>query len=82
MSRKNDRIASVPCPPPVYQLNLELDARKNAKASTSDYRASSPGVFAAGDCRRGQSLVVWAINEGRGAAAACDKYLRESSGEW
>jgi len=38
-----------------------------------------PGVFAAGDCRRGQSLVVWAINEGRGAARACDQYLMGSS---
>jgi glutamate synthase (NADPH) small chain len=38
-----------------------------------------PGVFAAGDCRRGQSLVVWAINEGRGAARAIDIYLRGSS---
>jgi len=62
-------------------LNLELDARKNAKANTSDYRTSSPGVFAAGDCRRGQSLVVWAINEGRGAAAAADAYLK-AGGEW
>ncbi|MFS8609574.1 MAG: glutamate synthase, partial [Gammaproteobacteria bacterium] len=41
-----------------------------------DFRTSVPGVFAAGDCRRGQSLVVWAINEGRGAARAIDLYLR------
>ena len=47
------------------------------KANTADYRTSSRGVFAAGDCRRGQSLVVWAINEGRNSAAACDAYLRQ-----
>jgi len=63
-------------------LGLELDARSNAKANTKDYRTSTPGVFAAGDCRRGQSLVVWAINEGRGAAAACNAYLSGSVGEW
>jgi NADPH-dependent glutamate synthase beta subunit-like oxidoreductase len=40
-----------------------------------DYRTSVEGVFAAGDCRRGQSLVVWAINEGRGAAAAAHSFL-------
>ena len=49
---------------------LDLDARNNAKANTKDFKTTAPGVFAAGDCRRGQSLVVWAINEGRGAAAA------------
>jgi len=63
-------------------LQLELDARSNAKANTKDYRTSTPGVFAAGDCRRGQSLVVWAINEGRGAAAACDSFLRGKAAEW
>ena len=61
-------------------LSVELDARNNAKATTKNYRTSTRGVFAAGDCRRGQSLVVWAINEGRGAADACDSYLRGS--EW
>ena len=40
-----------------------------------DYRTSVEGVFAAGDCRRGQSLVVWAINEGRGVAEKCNEYL-------
>ena len=39
------------------------------------YATNIPGVFAAGDCRRGQSLVVWAFNEGRGAARECDRYL-------
>ena len=58
-------------------LKLEADARNNVKANTADYRTSSRGVFAAGDCRRGQSLGVWAINEGRNSAAACDAYLRQ-----
>ena len=39
------------------------------------FTTSIPSVFAAGDCRRGQSLIVWAINEGRGAARECDRYL-------
>jgi len=63
-------------------LNVELDTRSNARANTKDYKTSTTGVFAAGDCRRGQSLVVWAINEGRGAAAACDAYLKGTAGEW
>ena len=64
-------------------LGLELDQRSNARATATDYRTSTKGVFAAGDCRRGQSLVVWAINEGRGAAAACDAYLRGGAdAEW
>lgn len=56
-------------------LDLETDARNNTKANTKDYRTSFRGVFAAGDCRRGQSLVVWAINEGRGVAKSVDDYL-------
>jgi NADPH-dependent glutamate synthase beta subunit-like oxidoreductase len=52
----------------VQALDLQTDARNNTKANTKDYRTSANGVFAAGDCRRGQSLVVWAINEGRGVA--------------
>ncbi|MEY3465176.1 MAG: glutamate synthase subunit beta [Steroidobacteraceae bacterium] len=56
-------------------LGLELDARKNVKAEYGQYATSVQGVFAAGDCRRGQSLVVWAINEGRGAARECDRFL-------
>jgi NAD(P)H-dependent glutamate synthase small subunit len=60
-------------------LKLEADARNNVKANTADYRTSSRGVFAAGDCRRGQSLVVWAINEGRNSASACDAYLRQGA---
>jgi glutamate synthase (NADPH/NADH) small chain len=56
-------------------LNVERDARTNIKAEHEKYTTSLPGVFAAGDCRRGQSLVVWAFNEGRGAARECDRYL-------
>ncbi len=59
----------------VKQLGLETDARSNFKADYGKYATSVEGVFAAGDCRRGQSLVVWAINEGRGAARQCDLYL-------
>jgi glutamate synthase (NADPH/NADH) small chain len=51
----------------------------NEKAAYGNYATSAPGVFAAGDARRGQSLVVWAINEGRGAARACDLYLMGST---
>ena len=56
-------------------LGVALDARSNYRAEHGDFQTSVPGVFAAGDCRRGQSLVVWAINEGRGAAGAIDQYL-------
>ena len=58
----------------VTQLGVELDARGNVAAG-SNYLTSAPGVFAAGDMRRGQSLVVWAINEGRRAAKAIDLHL-------
>jgi glutamate synthase (NADPH/NADH) small chain len=56
-------------------LGLERDARSNVKAEFGKYATSLKGVFAAGDCRRGQSLVVWAFNEGRAAARECDRYL-------
>jgi glutamate synthase (NADPH/NADH) small chain len=56
-------------------LGLQADARTNVEAEYGKYATSAPGVFAAGDCRRGQSLVVWAINEGRGAARECDRFL-------
>ncbi|KAF6263375.1 hypothetical protein COO60DRAFT_459133 [Scenedesmus sp. NREL 46B-D3] len=56
-------------------LSLDRDARSNFKAGWGEFATSIPGVFAAGDCRRGQSLVVWAIREGRDAAAAVDRYL-------
>jgi glutamate synthase (NADPH/NADH) small chain len=56
-------------------LALEADPRSNIKAEHEKYTTNLKGVFAAGDCRRGQSLVVWAINEGRGAARECDRFL-------
>jgi glutamate synthase (NADPH) small chain len=57
----------------ISELGLKLDARSNI--ATANYQASLPEVFAAGDARRGQSLVVWAIWEGRECARACDAYL-------
>ncbi len=61
------------------QLGVERDERTNAKAEYGKYATSVKGVFAAGDMRRGQSLIVWAINEGRGAARTIDEYLMGSS---
>ena len=61
--------------PLIEALGLEKDSRSNIKAAHEQYTTCIPGVFAAGDCRRGQSLVVWAFNEGRGAARECDRYL-------
>ena len=60
----------------IEQAGLKLDLRGNL--ATEHYQTSMPGVFAAGDARRGQSLVVWAIAEGRKAAEAVDEYLRAS----
>ena len=60
-------------------LKLETDPRSNIKAEHEKYTTSIPGIFAAGDCRRGQSLIVWAINEGRGAARECDRFLMGST---
>jgi glutamate synthase (NADPH/NADH) small chain len=57
------------------QLGVELDPRTNYKADHGKFTTNVPNVFAAGDCRRGQSLIVWAINEGRGAARECDRHL-------
>ena len=59
----------------IEQLGVNLDARGNV-ATDANYMSSSPGVFAAGDLRRGQSLVVWAIAEGRKAAEGIDRYLK------
>jgi len=59
----------------IGQFALETDARSNVKAEHGAFTTNHPGVFAAGDMRRGQSLVVWAINEGRGAARECDRFL-------
>jgi glutamate synthase (NADPH/NADH) small chain len=56
-------------------LGVEQDERSNVKALYGKFATSRTGVFSAGDMRRGQSLVVWAINEGRGAARECDRYL-------
>ena len=69
---------------PVYEgmleaLQLELDPRKNVKANTVDYKTSKDKFFTAGDMRRGQSLVVWAIREGRQAAHAIDAFLMGQS---
>jgi len=57
------------------QLGVERDERSNVKADPRKYATNVKGVFAGGDMRRGQSLVVWAIREGRGAARECDRYL-------
>ncbi|WP_282162657.1 glutamate synthase subunit beta [Ulvibacterium marinum] len=61
------------------QLGLEADQRTNIKAEETNYQTNVPGVFAAGDQRRGQSLIVWAISEGRQAAHHVDTYLMGSS---
>src|SRR4029079_4449192 len=63
----------------VEQFGAERDARSNVKATTDDYRTSVARVFAAADMRRGQSLVVWAIREGRQCAHAVDAFLMGSS---
>lgn len=60
-------------------LGVDMDERRNVKANTVDYRTSVDKVFTAGDMRRGQSLVVWAIREGRQCARAVDEYLMGSS---
>ena len=57
---------------------IELDQRGNYLSEHGDYKTSKEGIFSAGDCRRGQSLVVWAINEGRGVAFSVDNYLANS----
>src|SRR5277367_2648464 len=61
--------------PLLEQLGIERDGRSNAKADHGRFVTNVRNVFAAGDARRGQSLVVWAFNEGRGAARECDRYL-------
>jgi glutamate synthase (NADPH) small chain len=57
------------------QAGVELDARGNVAANTVEYRTSRDGLFTAGDMRRGQSLVVWAIREGRQCARSVDQFL-------
>ena len=61
--------------PLLKELGVQTDARSNIVAEHGSFATNVKGVFTAGDCRRGQSLVVWAINEGRGAARECDRYL-------
>ncbi len=61
------------------QFGLEMDFRTNIQATTKDYATNVPGIFAAGDMRRGQSLIVWAISEGRQAAHHVDSYLMGDS---
>jgi glutamate synthase (NADPH/NADH) small chain len=61
------------------QFGLEMDFRTNIKATTKDYKTNVPGTFVAGDMRRGQSLIVWAISEGRQAAHHMDAYLMGTS---
>ena len=63
----------------IKSLGLELDPRGNVKADTTSYQTSVAKVFSAGDMRRGQSLVVWAIREGRQCAHAVDKFLMGST---
>ena len=59
-------------------FGLETDQRSNILANEDDHETSKQSIFTAGDCRRGQSLVVWAIREGRNAAEACHKFLTDS----
>jgi glutamate synthase (NADPH/NADH) small chain len=63
----------------VTQARVDLDQRGNVQANVSDYRTSTPNIFACGDMRRGQSLVVWAIREGRQCAQAVDAFLMGAS---
>jgi glutamate synthase (NADPH/NADH) small chain len=63
----------------LIQLGVERDERSNVRAEYNRYTTSVPGIFSAGDMRRGQSLVVWAIHEGRGAAREVDRYLMGST---
>jgi glutamate synthase (NADPH/NADH) small chain len=63
----------------IKTLGVELDARGNVKADQIAYRTTLSKVFTAGDMRRGQSLVVWAIREGRQCAHAIDKFLMGST---
>jgi glutamate synthase (NADPH/NADH) small chain len=63
----------------LQQLSVERDERSNVRAEYGHFATNVPGVFSAGDMRRGQSLVVWAIKEGRGAAREVDRYLMGST---
>ena len=63
----------------IDQAGIKLDPRGNIAANTFDYKTSAAKIFSAGDMRRGQSLVVWAIREGRQCARAIDEFLMGSS---
>ena len=63
----------------INQMGINMDEKDNISATHGSFETSKKGVFSAGDCRRGQSLVVWAMNEGRGAALSIDRYLQGSS---
>ena len=63
----------------IQELGVSTDQRGNVAANTNDYRSSVDKVFACGDMRRGQSLVVWAIREGRQAARSVDEFLMGAS---
>ena len=63
----------------IAELGVDVDDRGNVTANTDDYRSSVDKVFAAGDMRRGQSLVVWAIREGRQTARSVDEFLMGST---
>ena len=63
----------------VEKLKLDTDAHSNVKAEYGKYETNIEGVYAAGDMRRGQSLIVWAINEGRGCARELDCFLMGST---
>jgi glutamate synthase (NADPH) small chain len=65
--------------PLLEEFGVQTDARSNILAEHGRFATNVRGLFTAGDCRRGQSLVVWAINEGRGAARECDRYLMGST---
>ena len=68
-----------PVPDGVDDAAVELDPRGNVRANVSDYQTSVRNIFSCGDMRRGQSLVVWAIKEGRQCAHAVDAYLMGES---
>jgi len=68
-----------PQPEGIEALGVIQDARSNIKTPNKKYSTNIDGVFAAGDCRRGQSLIVWGINEGRGAAAEVDMWLMNNT---
>jgi glutamate synthase (NADH) len=65
----------------IKALGVEQDGRTNIKTPTNPtrYATGAPGIFAAGDCRRGQSLIVWGIQEGRACAEEVDRHLERTS---